>query len=227
VNQRIRPSILAITDDPAFEQHINWLVHEREFIVRTADSDSALLVLKATEPNAVVFEVAPTIASAAAAVKGFRQASGAPIITVGKNESPFEIDYLHEAGSDAHLAAHERWSLVQCLRRCLSMLPAEHLTKRFPILQLEETGMRAILRGLPVELSPTEYALLTRLMRRPYCIVSSAELLYEVREHHHAVAAHTIRASIHGLRRKVEDDPRRPQRLVTVLGSGYVFRPDV
>jgi two-component system, OmpR family, KDP operon response regulator KdpE len=227
VDQRMRPSVLAITDEPAFEDHVNWLLHEREFIVRTSRSDNAILSLKTTEPNAILLEVAPTVSSTAFAIKDLRQASRAPIITLGKDESPYEINYLREAGADDHLAAYERWTLVQSLRRCLSMLPAERITRRFPTLELDETKMRATLRGLPVELSPLEYALLTRLMRRPYCIVSSAELLGEVRQQFRAVAAHTIRASIHGLRRKVEDDPRRPQRLVTVLGSGYVFRPDV
>jgi DNA-binding response OmpR family regulator len=223
----MQPSILAITDDPAFEQHINWLLHEREFNVRTAAKKNALSSLKTTKPNALLVEVAPTVASAAFTVKRLREAFRAPIITLGMNESPFEIDYLRESGADHHLRAYERWSLVQCLRRCLSMLPSDGTSRRFPVLVLDESRMRATLRGLPVALSPIEYALLTRFMRRPYCIVSSAELVHELREHNRTVAAQTIRASIHCLRRKVEDDPRRPQRLVTVLGSGYVFRPDV
>jgi DNA-binding response OmpR family regulator len=227
VDVRARPRILLITDDPTFEQFINWLLHEREFFVRTTRPNTALSVLKATEPNAVLLEIAPTVERTAAAVKQLRTVFGAPIITVGTNESPYEIKLLHEAGIDDHLVAHERWTIVQCMRQCLRMMPAAgRMAKRFPVLELDDSRMRALLRGLPIGLSSIEYTLLARLMRRPYCIVSSAELLHEIRQHHKAVAAHTIRASIHHLRRKVEDDPRRPQRLVTVLGSGYVFRPD-
>lgn len=229
VHVRTRPAILAITDNLTFEQSINWLLHEREFTVHTTRGKTALSALKATKPNAILLEVAPTVSYAAGTVKLVRRNFGTPIITLGKNESPYEIDYLRGAGADDHLSASERWTLVQCLRRCLHMLPSRERTNRgFPFLELDEVRMRVNLRGLPIELSSVEYALLARLMHRPYCIVSPAELLHEIRQHHPGAAAdYTIRASIHHLRRKVEDDPQRPRRLVTVLGNGYVFRPDV
>jgi DNA-binding response OmpR family regulator len=228
VDSRAQPTILAITDDPTLQQVVNWLLHERDFVVRVAGIDADLSLLRVAEPNAILLDVSPTVAHAAVTTKRLREAFREPIITLGTNESPYEIEYLRGAGADDHLIARERWTLVQCIRGHLRMLPTTgRVVKRFPVLELDETRMQAILRGLPIELSPIEYALLTRLMRRPYCIVSTTELLHEVRQHHQAVAAQTLRASIHHLRRKVEDDPHRPQRLMTVLGSGYVFRPDV
>jgi len=87
-------------------------------------------------------------------------------------------------------------------------------------------GARAIRRGdRPIELSPTEYALLECLARNHGSVVSRSMLLERVWGIKHDPATNVVDVHINRLRKKV--DYAFEQRLIhTVRGVGYVLRSD-
>jgi two-component system OmpR family response regulator len=91
---------------------------------------------------------------------------------------------------------------------------------------IDESRMRVEVADRLVELTPTEFSLLATLARRPGRILTRSQLLDAV----HGVAFESyeraIDTHIKNLRRKVEADPRRPRRILTVYGVGYRLADD-
>lgn len=75
-----------------------------------------------------------------------------------------------------------------------------------------------------VELTSTEFDLLSYLARRPGHVFSRAELLDKVWGYHHSGYEHTVNSHINRLRTKIEKDPSQPEYVLTVWGVGYKFR---
>ena len=80
--------------------------------------------------------------------------------------------------------------------------------------------------GRRVELTPTEFQLLSAMARQPGRVFTRAQLLDAV----HGVAfdsyERAIDAHVKNIRRKLEPDPRAPRYLLTVFGVGYRLADD-
>ncbi len=78
-------------------------------------------------------------------------------------------------------------------------------------------------RGEEVRLSPTEYALLAELAAHPGVVLDHRTLLQRVWGPTYAGELGYLRAFVHRLRVKLEDDPAHPAVIVTVGRQGYRF----
>lgn len=70
---------------------------------------------------------------------------------------------------------------------------------------------------------PTEYKLLSVVMSSPGRIFTKVQLSEAVNGEYYENDDSTIMVHISKLREKIEDDPRKPTRLITVRGLGYRF----
>lgn len=87
-----------------------------------------------------------------------------------------------------------------------------------------DPGKRHVtLDGRPVELTAREFDLLEHFARHPGRVFRRAELLDQVWGYGHEGYEHTVNSHINRLRSKIEDDPSRPEVIVTVWGVGYKF----
>jgi two-component system, OmpR family, KDP operon response regulator KdpE len=78
-------------------------------------------------------------------------------------------------------------------------------------------------RGQPVHLTPTEFRLLSYLVRHRERTVPHAELLREVWGPQYAEDTANLSVYIRYLREKIEDAPGAPSHIVTEWGIGYRF----
>lgn len=74
-------------------------------------------------------------------------------------------------------------------------------------------------------LKPKEFDLLAYLVRNPGIVLSRDALLREVWGYSQHIDTRTIDVHIRWLRQKIERDPARPERIVTVRGHGYRLVP--
>ena len=74
-----------------------------------------------------------------------------------------------------------------------------------------------------VRLKPREFDLLLFLMRNRGQVFSAASLIRRVWGHGYTADTGTVPVHIRGIRKKVEEDPAQPQRIVTVRGAGYRY----
>jgi DNA-binding response OmpR family regulator len=86
--------------------------------------------------------------------------------------------------------------------------------------------MRATRAGTTVDLTPSEFALLTVLARQPGRIFTRSQLLDALRGVAFESYERAIDSHVKNLRRKLEPDPRRPRYVLTVYGVGYRFADD-
>jgi len=87
-----------------------------------------------------------------------------------------------------------------------------------------DLGKRKVtLRGHAVSLTPSEYKLLQALMSAPGRIFLREELLSYLYPDGEAVTDRVVDVHIGNLRQKIEDDPSRPQYVLTARGLGYQF----
>jgi len=114
------------------------------------------------------------------------------------------------------------------------MVRIEALLRRAPVhagrgvhqvgsLRVDVARKQVTLRGTPVYLSAREFHLLRYLIERPGRTISRAELLREVWGYDSSAYTKTVDVHVFSLRKKLEDDPSRPELISTVKGVGYRF----
>jgi two-component system KDP operon response regulator KdpE len=77
----------------------------------------------------------------------------------------------------------------------------------------------------PVRLTPTEWQILSLLVRNPDRLVTREAVLTEVWGPHHTSDSGYLRLYLAQLRKKLEPDPSHPRFLITEAGMGYRFVP--
>jgi two-component system KDP operon response regulator KdpE len=80
--------------------------------------------------------------------------------------------------------------------------------------------------GEEVHLTPTEYKLLTTLVRHAGKVLTHRQLLKDVWGATYANQSHYVRVYMAQLRQKIEADPARPRLLLTEPGVGYRLRAE-
>ncbi|MEU0969153.1 response regulator transcription factor [Streptomyces sp. NPDC005917] len=75
--------------------------------------------------------------------------------------------------------------------------------------------------GLPVEVTPAEFQILLAMAGEPDRVFTRRQLLQCTRGFDRASTERAVDVHVMNLRRKIEADPRRPVRLLTVFGVGY------
>jgi len=106
------------------------------------------------------------------------------------------------------------------LRRAASAREPQELLK-ISDLSLDLPAMRVKRGQEAIDLTPTEFELLAALASQPGRIFTRAQLLDAV----HGVAIESyeraIDAHIKNIRKKLENNPREPEYILTVYGVGY------
>ena len=107
------------------------------------------------------------------------------------------------------------------LRRTRRGHGIDTLAERFGEITIERASRMVLREGESVGLAPLEYDLLLALYDRHGAVASRHELLREVWGHQATVVSRTVDTHILELRKKLERDPARPRRLLTMHGVGY------
>jgi len=79
-------------------------------------------------------------------------------------------------------------------------------------------------QGDPVKLTPTEFRLLSVLMRHSGRVITHENLIREIWGTEKDTSLGSLKLYIHYLRQKIEDHPKKPQYLLAEWGIGYRFR---
>ena len=77
--------------------------------------------------------------------------------------------------------------------------------------------------GTPVELTQKEYDLLSYLIRERGKVFSREDLMQRVWNYDYYGDMRTVDVTVRRLREKIEDDPGKPQYILTRRGVGYYF----
>lgn len=89
------------------------------------------------------------------------------------------------------------------------------------------TSGKAYLNGTPLELTGMEYRLICLFLRNPSRILTRGQILDELWDGNgNFVDDNTLSVYIRRLREKIEENPSRPEHLLTIRGMGYRWEED-
>jgi DNA-binding winged helix-turn-helix (wHTH) protein len=133
---------------------------------------------------------------------------------------------------DRDFPADERASLTVLADQCSLALgqtlalrePSPGATWQLGDLEIDPAGNRVVIAGRPVHLTPSEFHMLVLLAEEPGKCRSRKELLSHLWHTEHVGDERACDAHLANLRKKIERDPSRPERLVTVRGLGYALQ---
>jgi two-component system, OmpR family, KDP operon response regulator KdpE len=161
-----------------------------------------------------------------------RRSSNTPVIVISAREAEGQKIQLLDQGADDYLV--KPFGIGELLARLRVALrhrghaaePALLHYQHGP-LQVHLKNRRVQLAGVEVRLTPTEYALLARLVRQAGQVVTHRQLLLDVWGAEHTDQTHYLRLYMGQLRAKLETDSTDPQHLLTEPGVGYrLAEPD-
>jgi len=92
-------------------------------------------------------------------------------------------------------------------------------------LTLDPQSHTVMIGGNPVDLTPREFDLLRTFAGQPRSVFSINELLKQVWGSEFIGESQVVYVHIRWLREKIEDDPNKPKRILTVRSVGYKLEP--
>ena len=158
--------------------------------------------------------------------RAIRQASDVPIIMLtARGEITDKVVGL-ELGADDYLAKpfepRELVARIQSvLRRTRPFDAAPNLS--FNRLAIDLDKRKVLLDGHPIDLTTNEFAALALLARNAGKVLNRDQILQELRGIDCDAFNRSVDIAISRLRQKLNDDPRSPEFIRTVWGTGYVF----
>jgi two-component system alkaline phosphatase synthesis response regulator PhoP len=131
-------------------------------------------------------------------------------------------DYMSKPFSVRELQARVRTQLrrVHALKKSVDQPPT---ITRIGELSIDHSRHSVSYKNTSIELTSTEFDLLSFLGKHPDQVFSRAQLLDSVWGYHHSGYEHTVNSHINRLRNKLEQDSANPQIIQTVWGVGYKF----
>lgn len=196
------------------EVEVARTLHEAENLWQESTYD--LLVLDVSLPDGSGFEFC----------KKVRQTSQVPIIFLTASDTETSIIMGLDIGGDDYITKPFKLAVLMSrinaiLRRSrhFQQTPGELCSNGITLHLLEG---RAYKNGVLVELTAAEYRLLRFFMERPGVILSAEQIMGNLWDcDGNFVDGNTLAVYIRRLRAKIEDDPARPARIITIRRMGY------
>ena len=221
-------SIMIVEDEPILAALVADYVRAAGYAPQViGDGLAALAAIRADPPALVVLDLMlPGLdgLSLCRALRQGREPGGAlPVIMVTARVE--EIDRLLglEAGADDYLC--KPFSPRELMARIKAILRRAGSTEKSiapaPVLAVDEAARSVRVHGRPLELTPSEFAILATLVRRPGQVFSRAQLLDCARADSLDATDRAIDSHIKNLRRKIEALAPGLDAIRSIYGLGY------
>jgi two-component system KDP operon response regulator KdpE len=229
----MNPTILLIEDDPHIRRFLRASLLTQGYDLLEAETGREGLALAASRvPDVVLLDLGLPDMEGMEVIHQLRTWSSVPIIILSARGQERDKVANLDAGADDYLT--KPFGVGELLARMRVALrktiPTEEGQQevRYSLGDIQvDFERRLVLRGQEeVHLTPIEYKLLAVLLKHRGKVVTHRQLLKEVWGPSYVDQNPYLRIFILNLRRKLEEDPTRPQYLLTEPGVGYRLRDD-
>ena len=232
-NDRV-PRVLVVDDEPNIRELVQVALKFHGCSVTTAVNGSdALRQAEASPPDLIVLDVMLPDMDGFEVCRRLRAGGNeVPVIFLTARDTSSDTvtglaiggdDYVTKPFSVEALAARVRAVLRRAARTSDGVQAADSDLLRAGDLEVDEARWTVRRAGIPVELSPTEFRLLTCLVRHQGRVLTRAQLLENVWGWDYAGESQIVETYVSYLRRKL--DPLGPPMIHTQRGVGYSLRP--
>ncbi len=225
-------TVLVVDDEKPLRDFVRRNLEVRNFHVRgAANGLEALAVFNTQSVDLVILDVMMPRMDGLETIRRIRQNSLVPIIVLSAlGEENDKISALNLGADDYLTKPFGVGELLACVQAVLRRARwAEPPTRQGRIMRgevvIDLERHETIVRGKSIELTPTEFNLLTYLMEHAGKVLPHQTILQHVWGPEYGPEHEYLRVYIGRLRSKVEDDPANPKYLITERGIGYSFEP--
>ncbi|MEU0287026.1 response regulator [Streptomyces sp. NPDC052492] len=222
----MRAHVLVAEDDEMQAELIRRsLLSEGHTVTVVHDGAAALDAARRLRPDLVVLDLMLPVLDGFDVCRTLRGDGDTPVLMLTARTAEDDVlrgldlgadDYMTKPYSPRELLARIR----TVLRRSGHGAPGERVVRAGGI-SVDPARHEVRRDGEPVDCTPAEFAILLAMAAEPDRVFSRRQLLACTRGIDRASTERAVDVHIMNLRRKIEDDPRGPRRLLTVFGVGY------
>jgi len=220
--------ILIVDDEEMIVRTVKAYLDREGFKTYTAfDGEEALRSFEDKGPDLIVLDLMLPKISGIEVTRAIRTKSSVPIIMLTAKAAEADRVVGLELGADDYVVKpFSPRELVARIRAVLRRFEGEGAeVERIVVggIEIDIKTRELKVDGNEIELTPTEFDLLSYLARHPGQVFTRLQLLREVQGYTYDSFARTIDTHVKNLRRKIEADPKIPTHILTVHGVGYRF----
>ncbi len=227
-NQGDQKSILLVEDDETLRETLIYNLNSEGYaVISSGDGKDGLEMARNEHPDLIILDVMLPELDGLSVCRILRREMDVPIIMLTARSS--EVDKIIGLDSGADDYVTKPFSLGEFLARVRAALrrkPAQASSSQklqSSDLTLDLIGRRVFKGSKELELSHKEFDLLTELMRSKDHVLSRDLLLTKVWGYDYVGESRTVDVHIRWLREKIEENPSKPKRIITVRSIGYRF----
>ena len=221
-------TILVVDDEANLRSMVRvYLEQEGYHVLEAANGQEGLFVARQEKPDLIILDLMMPVMGGYDFMRAHSREADTPVILLtAKIEDQDKIVGL-ELGGDDYIT--KPFNVRELLARVRAVLRRAHRTPvaadilRVADIMIDRTTVLVEISGQRVDLTKSEFELLSALMASPGQVFSRLDLLDRVSGETYEGYERTIDVHIRNLRAKIEPDPRHPRYIETVYGMGYRF----
>jgi DNA-binding response OmpR family regulator len=219
--------ILVVDDEPAIVDAVAYALRSEGFDVDSrSDGESALEAALVNGFDLVILDLRLPGLSGIEVCRRVRAASEVPILILSARDAEVDRVLGLEAGADDYVT--KPFSIAELVSRVRAIFRRRDLDRGggFAVrtvgsLRVDLARHKVTVDGRPVDLTPTEFKLLALLAQEPGRVYGRREVMQHLWESAYVGDERACDVHVSKLRRKIESEPGKPQRVITVRGVGY------
>jgi len=222
--------LLVVEDDPRLAEMLSEYLGRAGFRISVGSTGASALrqLAEETSYDAVVLDLMLPDMDGLHVCREIRGRSDTPVLMLTARGDAIDRIIGLELGADDYLPKpFEPRELLARLRAVLRRrAPTDALgaqTLHFGRLDIDIAARATLLDGLRRELTSYQFDLLLALAQNAGRVLSREALMDKVKGEQLEAFDRSIDVHVSRIRAAIEDDPKKPRRLITVRGAGYVF----
>ena len=220
-------TVLVVDDEPRITRLVRDYLDRAGFrVLEAADGHAALATFHRHGPDLVVLDLGLPGVDGLDVIRELRATSDVPIIILSARSDETDRVVGLELGADDFVVKpfgpKELVARIRALlRRVATVRDGEVIS--VGDITVDVPKMRVTVEGREVDLTATEFQLVSAMIAQPGRVFTRGQLLEIVRGISFESYERAIDAHIKNIRRKLESDGRNPRYILTVHGIGYKF----
>ncbi len=220
--------ILVVDDDPNVVELVRlYLERDGHEVLTASDGVTGLELAREEQPSLIVLDLMLPRMDGMEVCRVLRAESSVPVVMLTAMVEEAGQPVVLDLGADDYVT--KPFSPGELAARVRAVLRRTARDREDAGLGLLESGPFAVdlsqrtasVAGTPITLTPTEFRLLTLLVREPARTFTREQIINRVFGYDFDGFDRTVEAHMSSLRRKVDAVPGTAKRIQTVYGSGY------
>jgi DNA-binding response OmpR family regulator len=230
-------SILVVEDEPSLQETLAYNLKKEGYTVEAVgDGLVALESARRMKPDLIVLDLMLPGIDGFEVCRVLRKEMTTAILMLTARDDEIDRVVGLEVGADDYLT--KPFSMRELMARVKAQLRRARLIReelgkqaeetpqeklKFSNLVINQTRREVILNNGPLQLKPKEYELLLFLAEHKGQMLSREFILERVWGWDYIGDSRTVDVHVRWLRQKIETEPSKPERIITVRGGGYRF----